>query len=406
MGFREVLWRGIKRSYFGQKRFSTSQMAASGQVTVWDFTSFIPEDIDVEEDKETIESIAESIKSVLKLNTSRFVFQLECGSETERLHFQGRFHLTNRCRLTGLRKMFKESELSGAHFSATSSANRKNMFYVMKEETKVKGFERWMDKTTKVEEEDKAWVPRQLKDFHKSGWYPWQKEVYKKSKKFDTRSINVVVDLLGNIGKSTFITWMLVNKLALEVPPSNDFKDILQYLCSTVNQRGRTDKACKTIFIDFPRSIKQDKVYPFMAGIERIKDGRLYDMRYKATEVFIDSPNIWLSMNTIPELKYISRDRWVFWTIGPGFTLVRIPLWSTDTQESIAEKVEKIQEAFALERREEGETREVGKISKGVKKTSTRRAGELDENGKVIFTRSKSPKIVVSDCEEFELEED
>jgi len=305
--------------------------ASTPQVICWDFTRQVEDGLSDPETRDLGDLISRDLDAVC----NRYTFQLEEGEATGKRHFQGRMHLIKKNRVTGLVKLFRGTAMGGCHLSVTSSANHKNMFYVMKEETKVKGFEIWTDSKTAGEEAEKNFIPRQLMDFHVSTMRPWQRRVVEMSKGFDTRKINVIIDTLGNNGKSLLVLWMLVNKMGLEVPPSNDFKDMTQYLCSTVSQKGR--ESARNIFIDLPRSIKKEKTYAFMAGIERIKDGRIFDMRYKATEIFIDSPNIFVFTNVIPELEYLSLDRWDFYTIGLGYSLKAVTFVPGETTKDAIE---------------------------------------------------------------------
>jgi len=68
-------------------------------------------------------------------------------------------------------------------------------------------------------------------------------------------------------------------------------------------------------FIDMPRAINKGKLVEFYAGIEDIKNGHCWDCRYRFSELYFDSPSIWLFSNTIPDFKLLSPDRWMIWTI-------------------------------------------------------------------------------------------
>ena len=110
----------------------------------------------------------------------------------------------------------------------------------------------------------------------------------------------------------------------IEVPPVHDFKDVCQFVSSIVVQRGRG--AAQTLFVDFPRARDQTKIHQFMSGIENLKNGSLFDTRYTAKSIKIDSPNIWMFTNTVLKLDYVSSDRWKFFTIGKELNLIPIDL--------------------------------------------------------------------------------
>ena len=212
--------------------------------------------------------------------------------------------------------------MSTAHLSVTSSENRKNNFYVTKEESRVAG--PYYSESYYLSTSD-AFVPRQIRDLTEESLYPWQQDVVLDCKGFNPRTINVIVDRQGNHGKSTLVSYMLCKvQSSLEVPPVHDFKDVSQFIGSMVKQSGRG--CAKNIFIDFPRSRDQTKIHQFMSGIERIKDGRLFDTRYAATSIMIDSPNIWMFTNIVLRLDYVSMDRWRFYTIDRANKLVPLNL--------------------------------------------------------------------------------
>lgn len=275
-------------------------MAAESQVTVFDFTKFLKDDDDaVEETKELLEFIS-----------TRWAFQLEKCPKTSKLHYQGRFRLRNRTRLSTVVKRMKGTALEGAHLSITSGACRKNMFYVTKADTRVDG--PWMDREGQEEVDNTPQMPRQWAFMKPEILHPWQKHVYDRREAFDTRTINFVVTD-GNKGKSTFVGWMTCSKHSINLPPFNDFRDLMQYACSLYKTVER--KQFHNIFVDFPRALMQTKLYSFMAGLERLKDGCLFDPRHSATERYIDSPNIWVFCNSAPDISSLSIDRWLFWTI-------------------------------------------------------------------------------------------
>jgi len=324
---------------------------------VWDFTLWLPEEFEGEFlESEEFLSFQTKVQEVLDRYCQDWVYQLEQaggseddeGDETDdsdseyhndlRFHFQGRFRLKTKNRLTALKKYFKDSPMSTAHLSVTSRENWGNNFYVTKEDTRKGG--PWFSESYSLGVED-SFVPRQVKE-KMSKLFPWQQFVLDDCRKWCPRTINVIVDRKGNCGKSSFISYMLcMEKNSLEVPPVHDFKDVTQFICSSITQKGR--KCCKNIFVDFPRSRDQTKIHQFMAGIERIKDGRVFDSRYKATTVLIDSPNIWMFTNIVLKLDYVSYDRWKFFTIDKSKEIQPLDFAGMTSQEDLDNHVAFIQ---------------------------------------------------------------
>lgn len=324
----------------------------------WDFTLWLPETFEGEFlESEEFQGLQKTLEGILDTHCQDWVYQLEqaggnggdegdeedeCDDESAegdpRFHLQGRFRLKTKSRLTALKRIFKGGPLHTAHLSVTSSENRNNNFYVTKEDTRKGG--PWYSESFSLMVKD-DFVPRQVRE-KMSELFPWQQFVLDDCRKWCPRTINVIVDRKGNSGKSSFISYMLcMEKNSLEVPPVHDFKDVAQFICSSIQQKGR--KYCKNIFVDFPRSRDQTKIHQFMAGIERIKDGRVFDSRYRATTIMIDSPNIWMFTNIVLKLDYVSCDRWAFWTIDKSKCLQRLEFGVMTEQKELDDHVAHIQ---------------------------------------------------------------
>ena len=127
-------------------------------VCVWDFTFHVSgQHLDWHETEYNVEHVntwmeieKKKILEFLEEHCKKWTFQLERGEKTGKLHFQGRFSLKSKTRLTGLVKL-----LPKAHFSVTSNENRTNCFYVEKEDTRIKG--PWRD-TDKKKPSHTKWV--------------------------------------------------------------------------------------------------------------------------------------------------------------------------------------------------------------------------------------------------------
>jgi len=178
-------------------------------------------------------------------------------------------------------------------------------FYVMKAESRLDG--PWSDKDKPL------YVPRQIRDID---LWEWQNDVVEISKIWDTRHINIILDVDGNHGKSTLCTYMGVNKLGKLLPFCNDYKDILR-MCYDVG-------AQPCYLVDMPRAINKERLFQFFAAIETIKSGYAYDDRYGFKDRYFDCPNIFVFTNKVPELEMLSQDRWMFWAITKSSGLRRM----------------------------------------------------------------------------------
>lgn len=331
----------------------------NGPVSFYDFTYHLDEELihaikieklaekDTYRGTEEYQKFIDSCEDVLQEIAKEYAFQLERGEETGKYHLQGRLKLKTKTRMTTLVNYFKVAGvqcwkqwevrglLKGIHLSRTSSAGKGDNFYVTKVETRVDG--PWIFPRAAVGGEDDKYVPRQFRmDMDR----PFQRSIYAMSKDWDPRTIYCIINFRGNVGKSTLVGWMASQGESVFLPPLNDFKDVSQFICSQVEARGRD--VVKNIFIDFPRSIRQDKVYQFFAGIENLKNGIVFDTRYKGRTVMFDSPNIFIFMNTVPILEYMSVDRWNFFAVSPNYELFRAG--DGMKQEGIAQFVNDVEE--------------------------------------------------------------
>lgn len=231
----------------------------------------------------------------LKEVCKKWCFQLEKGEKTGYGHYQGRVSLKEKSR--------KGPEIfRGIHWTPTSNENKDNNFYVMKSDTRVDG--PWKDDDVEV------YIPRQFRNIK---LYPWQQYVLDSVKVFDDRIINLIYDRNGNKGKSTIASIAELKHNGIDCPPINDCKELMQVLCDECMDNNNRNP--RIIFVDMPRAMDKDRLYGIYSAVEQIKKGKLYDTRYKYKKWWIDSPQIWVFSNHLPDLNLLSNDRWRIWTI-------------------------------------------------------------------------------------------
>jgi hypothetical protein len=243
-----------------------------------------------------------TVKSIMKNLAKKWCFQLESGTEGY-LHYQCRLSLKVADRLSTMIKKFHGLHpLIKGHVSATSEENRKNFFYVMKEESRVAG--PWKDD----DQEIPNWLDYDLQRF------PWQIQIENIiktpcSRNYEDRCINVIIDRKGKEGKSTYIMWGWTHGLFMSLPYMNNSKEIMQAVYDL--------PASNCYFIDIPRAVEKNKMNEFMQGMENLKDGRCFDPRYGFRQKAIQKPHIWLCMNCEPHNmnSMLSTDRWKLWEI-------------------------------------------------------------------------------------------
>lgn len=239
-----------------------------------------------------------SVKSGLKGWAKKFIFQLEEGDSGYR-HFQGRISLFKKRRLHEIRPLLQEI------FPKIS------LRPTVKEETKLfyEGYSQKCD--TRLEgpfrddDPEPAYIPRQIREI--TTLRAWQASIIELSKVWDTRTIHVIYDPVGNNGKSILTTYMGVHQLARTLPFVNDYKDIMRMVMDMPTSPA--------YIIDMPRAINKEKLFQMYAGIETVKSGYAYDDRYSFKDKYFDCPQIFVFTNTIPDYSLLSADRWKVWTI-------------------------------------------------------------------------------------------
>lgn len=262
---------------------------------VYDFTSFD-------------ELEAYQVRTILSDICKKYCFQQEMGEATKRLHFQGRFSLKIKKRLGEVAKILHDKGLVKTHLTITSTANRDNNFYVLKEDTRVKG------PFTDENEEQVTNDLRVIKEL-----FPWQKKLIEVLTPEDLRIIDIVLDVGGCQGKSTLSKYLRVYHGARKIPYCDTYKDLMR-MAYCVGPK-------KLYIIDLPRALEKSKskLSQFFAGIEELKTGYAFDDRNHFKDRIFDRPRICVFTNSIPDLSLLSQDMWKFWTIQNNELVKYIP---------------------------------------------------------------------------------
>ena len=245
----------------------------------------------------------------------KFVVQLEQG-ESGYVHYQGRISLFKPLRLVNCRQLWEHFEYTDVHLSPTSTNAQKGPpFYCTKLDTRIDG--PWTDKDVAKE----IYIPRQYRNLV-DNLYTYQKTIWNSAEIFDERIINYVYDVSGNNGKSTIASLMELHQRGIDLPPINDQEKLVQSVCDILMaQENRTPKV---IFIDMPRAMDKRRLGGMYTAIEQIKKGKVFDIRYKYSYWWFDSPQIWVFANIEPELDLLSKDRWRVWKINPKKEFVKL----------------------------------------------------------------------------------
>lgn len=246
----------------------------------------------------------DELKQWLKNNCKKWVFQKEKG-DSGYIHWQGRFSLIKKRKKFDLLKLFTDIQAPNYLEPTTTEEHRKTAFYCLKEDTRLEGPFKDTDIDVKP-----AYIPVQYRNVK---LYEWQQYIINDTKQLDFRTINMIYDPKGNNGKSTLASIAELIHGCVDLPPINDFKELIALLCNICMDRDL--RTIPAVFIDMPRALRKDQLYGMYSAIEQIKKGKLYDMRYHYKSWWIDSPAVWVFSNTLPDMEYLSLDRWKIWQI-------------------------------------------------------------------------------------------
>lgn len=238
---------------------------------------------------------------------NKWVFQLE-KSENGYEHFQGRFNMFKPKRIELAQKIWQEL-LPSIHISPTNNAC-KTFNYVMKEDTRIAG--PWSD------DQPVKKLTTQLVDFLEKDLLPWQEKVIELTREQDFRTIHVILDNIGNNGKSLMIEYIEYMGWGYEIPPFNRFEDIMQACYDIPDQR--------CYLFDMPKGMKKEKLYSFFSGLECLKNGTVYDKRYAFKKRRMNRPQVIMFTNTFPDVSLMSLDRWKIHRITQNNELEDVPI--------------------------------------------------------------------------------
>jgi len=232
----------------------------------------------------------------------KWCFQLEEGDTSGYRHYQGRLSLFKKKRGAELAALWQKCGDLPNYIGPTLSQNQGNEFYQQKLDTRIDG--PWTNKDTI------QFIPT---EFASQNLRPWQTDLLTKSSTASSRQVDVIVDTAGNHGKSWISAWCHLHNKGYDIPPIGRAEDLMAAVMGML--MAKEDRDPKIIFVDLPRSMKQDKLQSLFVALESIKKGRVYDFRYAYKEWWFNSPRVWCFMNQVPDAGYLSADRWKLWKI-------------------------------------------------------------------------------------------
>lgn len=238
------------------------------------------------------------IHRFLKGIAKKGVYQQEAGDEKQGIHYQGRISLFKKKTWKSTIALFNTGNMIGAHVTPTNTLSIHDFDYVSKTEGRVAG--PWNLSDPEPEE-----MPKEIQGITLR---PWQQSIQENCHVYQERGVNVLVDVIGQRGKSVLKKWLRYYKHAAVGAPTQDKKVLMAFFLD--------NKADAYVF-DLPRDFQSKKgVGEFWSGIEAIKDGYGMDPRYKHRDCQRSAPVVWVLTNKMPDTSKLTEDRWHFYMIG------------------------------------------------------------------------------------------
>lgn len=257
---------------------------------------------------ESSETQREALIEWLKMHTKRWVFQLEKGEESGNEHFQGRFSLKERMRLSQVVKLLKFlNAIKPVHLSEEHCEEGSN-FYAMKAETRIAG--PWSDKM------QMAHVPTDWAGIEGEQW--WE-DVNDMVENQGLRKVTLVYDPVGNTGKTAYVKVAVQNQ-AVVIPATMDTVDKMMGCAYAQLSNGIYHEQRAFVIFDLKRSTKKTMAFwtNLCQMIECVKDGHVYDWRYTYRQAWINPPEVLVFTNHLPPPGALSADRWTAYQPGVG----------------------------------------------------------------------------------------
>lgn len=262
------------------------------------------------------------VSDMMKKLCSKWVFQLERGGQTGRLHYQGYMSVQKKITEGSLANLL-HTELEGANVKPCSNEGKMALkTYAMKSDTKVAG--PWSDKVSTQEEEEKKLPDRQNTQFDREKFFrdlldptrirAFQRELNNMCdpEREDDRHIIWVFDHIGNSGKTR---WARYRKYyhGSHFLTYGKTADVCNVICQ------KPDARC--YIFNFPRAKPSENTLGDIINVmEQLKDGECSSYKYKGCDKSMNPPHVVVLANYWPTYneakKYATLQRWKFFEIN------------------------------------------------------------------------------------------
>lgn len=242
--------------------------------------------------KEDISKLLVKLDSKDSPNSS-YIFSEELGKSGKTPHLQGYVELKKRKRLTAMVRWFNDLS-NKASFRKANGSLEQNIEYITKEGGNV--YDNCRPEYIYREEptEKLKFLVKLIDEYS----YP----------KGD-RLVHVVVDRVGNLGKTEFARWceLTYQRCIITGGKAADMKN------QVVEYYKKNKKHPKIVIIDIPRHTLG---YVSYTGLEEIKNMLFYSGKYEGGMINGNKPFVLMLMNEYPTTEWLSADRWKIYELN------------------------------------------------------------------------------------------
>ena len=253
-----------------------------------------------------------------KTSVNDFVGQLEIGTKNSTPHYQLAISTQSTCTKKKVLEAL-EKKIEG-HINVEIQFNFEEMKkYCLKESVFIS--EEYSGKIYKHQwQMDFLERKPQLKKVLKNP-FEWQNFLKEKilSKTPDDRTVDWIIDPIGNTGKSSFarayVSDLPTDGILMKIDNLDRME--LTLIKKIEDYRKKYYKDPKVLFFDFPRASDSTKIISATALMEDAKSGHLettFGGNHK--EIEISDVHVIVLSNTAPDLSVLSIDRWRLWGLG------------------------------------------------------------------------------------------
>lgn len=265
-------------------------MSENSQCFRWVFT------LHLDDEFQPWEETKRDIDTTLQLHCKKATYQLEKAPLTGRRHFQGRFSLKKKLRLSTLKSLWFTQRV---HFEEERGTCEQSSEYCCKPETRIAGpwhhppvFDPAADLITNL--------------------LPWQANLFEKLKGPPVkRSVVWMWSSAGRVGKTEFVDYVHYHlKDQVMVLDDASAKNMTYAI---VEEPDR-----KVYIFDMPRtrpdSVHEKDIYNVL---EKLKNGRLRSGMYGNASKHMPRPHVIVFANYKPRTELLTHDRWWIYELPP-----------------------------------------------------------------------------------------